>query len=206
MGTNKIETLLQAANSTTENDSSINIAKRQFPVEAEAAQFYRETRDRMVRIEEWRENSSITSYDLFDSSGQQVDTEPIAIGRFIRISLYGTGKYDWVCVDTITDEPDEFVITVRPSADPTLPERDDSISHFFWPEARNNFCLQLNEKTVAFYVIGINEKQNTAFTDGLIESARNAAVANVGYYSGLQKTVWKEFALNFLKTDEEKEA
>lgn len=59
--------------------------------------------------------------------------------------------------------------------------------------------------TVAFYVIGLNENPNTAFTDGLIETARNAAVANIGYYSGLQKKVWKEFCSNFLKTDDEKE-
>jgi hypothetical protein len=38
----------------------------------------------------------------------------------------------------------------------------------------------------------------------LIESARNAAIANVGYYTGLQKGVWKQFASNFVATEEEK--
>ncbi len=38
----------------------------------------------------------------------------------------------------------------------------------------------------------------------MIESARNAAVANVGYYSGLQDKVWKEFCSNALLGDEEK--
>jgi hypothetical protein len=125
---------------------------------------------------------------------------------FIRISLYGAGKYDWVQVVSITDEPGEFIVTVKPSHDPTeRPVNLDSISHFFGPEATNNFCVQKAEKTVAFYVIGLDEHQNTKFTDGLIESARNSAVANIGYYTGLQKGVWKEFCKNFLSTDEEKE-
>jgi hypothetical protein len=64
--------------------------------------------------------------------------------------------------------------------------------------------VQRNGKTVAFYVIGLNEKQNTKFTDSVIESARNAAIANIGYYSGVQKFVWKQFASNFLATEEEK--
>jgi len=55
------------------------------------------------------------------------------------------------------------------------------------------------------YVIGLDENQNVSFTDSLIESARNAAVANIGYYSGLQKSVRKEFCSNFLKSDVEKE-
>lgn len=204
MGKSVIESLLEAANSSPENDSSINVAKRTFVSEDDAGEFFKTTRMHMVRIEEWRKNSSMTTYDLFDEAGQEVNSEPISAGKFIRIGLYGGGKYDWVRVEEILDEPTEFVIRARPSHDTTQPDRKDSISHFFGPEARNHFCLQLNVKTVAFYVIGLKEKHNTKFTDSLIESARNAAVANVGYYTGLQKSVWKEFCKNFLSTDEEK--
>jgi hypothetical protein len=203
MGNNRIEKLLQAANSSSEGDTSINSAKRTFLSEDDAAEYFRSVGAKLFRIEEWQKSSSPTTYDLFDQSGQAV-TGPIETGMFIRIGLYGAGKYDWVRVDEIVRDPSEIVLRVKPSHDPTDPDRADSISHFFRPEAENNFCVQLDEKTVAFYVIGINEKQNTEFTDGLIESARNVAVANVGYYSGLQKAVWKEFAINFLRTDEEK--
>jgi hypothetical protein len=159
----------------------------------------------MLQIAEWNENSSPTEYGLFDESGSDVRSEPISVGKFIRIGLYGGGKYDWVRVVEILDEPDELVISVKPIFDPTeRPQDRSSISHFFGPEGENNFCLQRHEKTVSFHVIGLNEKQNTGFTDGLIESARNAAIANVGYYSGLQDKVWKEFCSNFLRTNKEK--
>jgi hypothetical protein len=202
-----IEGLLEAANSSTEGDTSINLAKRVFLTDVDCESFFRITRSNLVKIEEWNKNSSATTYTLFNEDASVVEALPISVGHFIRIGLYGSGKYDWVRVVSILDDADEFVLVVKPSWDPTQKPVDTaSISHFFGPEATNNFCVQRVGKTVAFYVIGLNEKQNTKFTDGLIESARNAAVANVGYYSGLQKAVWKQFCSNFLATDEEKES
>lgn len=205
MHASTIEELIKAANSSTEGDTSLNSAKRAFLDQADCDQFFETTRSKLFNINEWNKNSSPTKYALFDASGSQIDQRPISVGMFIRISLYGSGKYDWVRVVSIKDEPDEAIVTVRPTFDPTQEQQEtDSISHFFGPEATNNFCLQRDGKTVAFYVIGLNERQNTKFVDGLIEAARNSAVANIGYYSGLQKSVWKEFCSNFLSTDEEK--
>ncbi|MBA3351488.1 MAG: hypothetical protein H0U23_03530 [Blastocatellia bacterium] len=78
------------------------------------------------------------------------------------------------------------------------------VVHFYGPEAVNNFCLPKHEKTVSFHGIGLNEKKTTQFTEGLIESARNAAIADFGYYSGLQDRVWKQFCANVLLPEEEK--
>ena len=204
MGESTIENLLEVANSSSETDTSINFAKRQFVSESDAAAFFHTTRSRLMSIDAWRKRSSATGYDLFDEDGNSADDRPISIGTFIRIHLYGGGKYDWVRVISIVDEELEFVLTVKPAHDPTaLPVDEESISHFFGPEATNNFCVQRDGKVIAFYVIGINEHTNTKFVDGLIEAARNTAVANVGYYSGMQKAVWKEFSSNFLKTDDE---
>ena len=201
-----IERLLKAANSSTQGDTSVNLAKRIFLDKAECDAAFDLTCSKLLSIDEWSKSSSPTSYDLFDDSGKPLRSEPIAVGRFIRISLYGTGKYDWVRVLEIKDEADEFVLTVKPSYDPTeRPIDTSSTSHFFGPEATNNFCIQRVEKTLACYVIGLNEHQNTKFTDSLIESARNAAVANIGYYSGLQKAVWKEFCSNMIGAGEEDE-
>jgi hypothetical protein len=202
--TPRIEDLLKAANSSKKGDTSINVAKRVFLQQADCDSLFRQTRSNLLDIREWNKNSSATSYELFNELGREVETAPISVGHFIQIGLYGSGKYDWVRVISILDDDDEFVLTVKPSWDPTQKPVDTaSISHFFGPEATNNFCVQRAGKSVAFYVIGLNEKQNTKFTDGLIESARNAAVANIGYYSGLQKAVWKQFCSNFLATDEE---
>jgi hypothetical protein len=207
MQTGTIQKLLEAANSSTEGDTSLNLAKRVFVDQSECERFFETTCSKVRNINEWSRNSSPTDYELFDESGEVANAEPISEGMFIRINLYGAGKYDWVRVMSITEAPDEFVMTVKPAYDPTeRPVNVDSISHFFGPEATNNFCVQRIDKTVAMYVIGLNEHQNTKFTDGLIESARNSAVANIGYYTGLQKGVWKEFCTNFLSKAEEKES
>ena len=201
----RIENLLKTANSATGGDSSVNVAKRIFDDTGRCDAFYEQTCSNLLNITEWNRNSSVTSYALFDEAGNDIGSSPIDVGRFIRIGLYGSGKYDWVRVVEILGDADEFVLKVKPSHDPTQhPVDPASISHFFGPEAENNFCVQRNDKTVAFYIIGLNEKQNSGFTDSQIESARNTAVANVGYYTGLQKKVWKRFASNFLATDEEK--
>lgn len=204
MDPKRIEALIKAANSSTEADTSVNQATRSFVDESDAAAFFSTVSKRLFSISEWGKNSSATSYALFDESGSPSASTQISRGTFIRIALYGSGKYDWVRVVDIWETPAELVLKVKPSYDPTSPDRTDSISHFFGPEAENNFCIQLDNKAVTFYVIGLNEVHNSAFANSLIESARNVAVANVGYYSGLQKAVWKEFATNFLKTDEEK--
>ena len=204
MGKSTIEALLKAANSSSDNDTSVNSARRTFVTEDDAANFFRRTSANLFRISEWRKNSTATTYDLFDELGQPSISEQIEVDKFIRIKLTGSGKYDWVRVEHVIDDRDEVLLRVRPSHDPTDPDRSESTSHFFAPEAENNFCVQLNETSVAFYVIGLDERQNTGDADSLVESARNAAVANFGYYSGLQKAVWKDFATNFLRTDEEK--
>ena len=205
MGTSTIEQLIKAANSSAEGDTSLNLAKKVFLDQAQCDEFFETTKSKLLDINEWNKNSSPTKYGLFEESGSETQTEPVSVGMFIRINLYGSGKYDWVRVMSIVDESDELVVTVKPTYDPTQePPDTTSTSHFFGPEATNNFCVQRDGKAVAFYVIGLNEHQNTRFADGLVESARNAAVANIGYYSGLQKSVWKEFCSNFLSTDEEK--
>ena len=196
-----IENLLQTANSSEDGDTSVTSASRHFVSEADANGFFRDVCERLFLIDEWNKNSSVTEYELF---GPGHENGQIQVGSFVRIKLYGSGKSDWVRVLSINDEPDEMVMTVKPSYDPTEDPVDKSLtSHFFGPEATNNFCVQLNGKRVTMYVIGLNERQNTKFTDSLIESARNAAVANVGYYSGLQQTVWKQFCKNFMQADEE---
>jgi len=202
---NKIEELIEAANSSTEGDTSLNVAKRIFGDAGKCDAFFAKTCSDLLSITEWNRNSSATNYKLFDEAGTDIDPSPIDVGRFIRIGLYGSGKYDWVRVVEIFDELNEFILKVKPSHDPTQDRVEPTlISHFFGPEAENNFCVQRHDKTVAFYVIGLNEKQNSRFTDSLIESARNVAVANIGYYTGLQKSVWKQFASNFIATEEEK--
>lgn len=197
----KIENLLKTANSSGAVDSSVNSAKRRFSNETQAKEFFDEVKLKLLNLEQWNAKSS-ASYELFDETSEICADKTLEIGKFIRISIPATGKDDWVKIIGIYEAKNEFVITVQPSYNPTEKPVDRNVtSHFYSREARNNFCLQRNETAVVCYVIGTDEKQNTDETKNLLETARNLGAANFGYYSGVQKGMWKSFCQNFLETE-----
>jgi hypothetical protein len=124
-----------------------------------------------------------------------------AVGDFIRISLPGSGKNDWVKIVEIHDAADEIVLTVQPSSNPTDKEDNSTTSHFFTNDSTNNFCLQKNGIKLNFYVIGLGEKSNTEDTSGIVETVRNFATANIGHYLGIQKAQWQNFCDNFVEIE-----
>ncbi|MFN6963777.1 MAG: hypothetical protein ACK4S4_08430 [Pyrinomonadaceae bacterium] len=194
-------TLLHRAESSPDGDTSVNFAERKFADEASARDAFAQVRERLLDLRHWNECSGLSNYDLFDEGGTLLTDTRIETGRFIRILLHGTGKYDWVRVERVVDDADELVITVSPTFDPTASERDrKTTSHFFASTASNNFCLVRDGARLAMYVVGLGEKQNVSEAGGVIESARNAAVANLGYYLGVQKAEWTKFCSNFVES------
>lgn len=196
----KIQNLLEQANHSGAEDASEVSYKRNFLTETEAAEFFGKVRKNLLDLEIWSEKSTLSNYESFDENGNVTATKILAAGRFIRIEVKASGKYDWVKVLEIHDADDEFIITVQPAYDPTAdPSEREVTSHFFTSEATNNFCLQRTGKSVALYVIGLNEKTNVKETDGAIDAIRNVTTANLGYYLGIQKTMWTEFCKEFLE-------
>ncbi len=197
----KIQYLLQEANSQDSNENSVSFAKRDFTTLEKAQTAFLRLKEKLLNLDNWSENSGLSSYELFDENGNVRPDKTLAADSFIRIALTGSGKYDWVKVIEIYEAEDEFVIIVNPTFDPTGDNPDKtSTSHFFSAEATNNFCLLQNDKSVDFYVIGINEKQNSGETENTLEIVRNVAVANLGSYLGIQKSVWTKFCENFLSS------
>jgi hypothetical protein len=193
------EELIKAANSSAENDTSLNSAKRSFDNAEEARSFFETASSKIHSIDIWNECGTASEYAVFSESGQPAGSI-IEEGRFIRIYLTASGKYDWVRVVSIKQSEDETVITVKPTYDPTQDPPDKSVvSHFFSDESTNNFCLMWDGSAVSFYIVGIEEKQNTDKVSGIVETARNVAAANLGYYSGVQKAEWKMFCSKFLE-------
>jgi hypothetical protein len=197
MAENKIERLIERAEAS-KNDSSVTSAKVVFAEEEAATGAFERYCDGLTDIEAWRRSSTPSSYTLFTPSGEEAG-RTLEEGRFIRIAIAASGKFDWVRVVSIRRSDNEMVVTVTPTFDPTeRPQRPDVISHFFAPEATNNFCLQRSGQYVTMWVIGLNEHQNTGHAAGIVDTVRNVAAANFGSYLGLQKTVWTEFCTNFL--------
>lgn len=201
----KIQILLEKAARQNETEtpeaSSVASASRVCPEESKAEELFLRFGQKLFRINRWNSDSAISSFELFDERGDSQREKRAALGDFIKITLPGSGKSDWVKIVEIDEMPTEIILSVRPSYDPTDKTRGKTVSHFFAEAATNNFCLQRTNKKLNFYVIGLNEKTNTDETEGVIETARNLATANLGRYLGIQKTQWKIFCENFLENE-----
>ena len=194
----KTDDLLQQAERDREH-SSVASAEKTFAREAESEKFFTLLKTKLQDVDEWNAHALLTAFALFDDTGRALETRKITVGAFLRISLTGAIKYDWVRVEHINDAPHEFIIRVRPTHDPT-DESDDkaAVSHFFTDESINNFCLFKKARTVGLYVVGLNEKLNASETAGALETVRNAAV-NLGSYLGVQRGEWEKFCHHFIE-------
>ena len=214
---NKIPVLLaeyeRQTKSASAEKSSLAHAARRFETAAEAEKTFERLKQKLFRINNWNNVSGVSSYELFDAGGNS-QPDPIAratVGDFIKITLPGSGKSDWVRVVRIHETPtttpaEEVVLTVQPSSDPTDQDgsgRGDKTSHFFTDESTNNFCLERRQNELNFYVVGLGEKANTRDTESFLESIRNFATANIGHYFGIQKGEWTTFCENFLEIKKE---
>ena len=194
----KFQKLLNAAHSDQEN-SSISSAKRVFPTAGGAVEAFADYRTKIFNLNIWNQIAGIMSFEIFDGSGKVIFDKTIRKNSFLRLSMTGSLKYDWVKVIDITQAEAEIIIRVRPSFDPTEQETERAeASHFFTSKATNNFCLLIDKATVLFYVIGLNESQNTAETKNTFETIRNVITANVGSYLGIQQSEWESFCHKFL--------
>ena len=203
MSSSKTSTCLKKARAE-ENESSIVAAEKTLLSEAEADKFFSLLKEKIQLKKCWNKHGSLSSYELFNERGEQLETGKIAPGVFIRINLKGSGKFDWVKVVDIFEAENEFVITVRPSFDPTAENPDKSIvSHFFTDASTNNFCIVKDFKTIKFYIIGLDEKQNLSETANVLQTARNAFV-NLGSHLGVQRSEWGKFTESFVNATFEK--
>jgi hypothetical protein len=201
----KIQKLLKEAETSNDGKSSVTTAERKFESAAEADGAFDSFRQKLYDINRWEADSGVTAFQLFDENGAKIEAKQARKENFVRISLPGSGKNDWVKIIDIHDAAHEVVITVKPTHDPTAKESEqDKTSHFFLSDATNNFCLQKKDKALAVYVIGLHEKPNTAETDSIIEGVRNLATASFGWL-GFQKIEWKTFCENFLQGGKVKE-
>jgi len=180
--------------------SSITYASRAFPKTHDADDFFNRLVPELFRVREWKNKTTLTSFELFDEKGDISERQTALVGDFIRLSVLSSGRSDWVKVIEIIDEPDEAILTIEPSHDPTQNEPDNiTSSHFFTSDSTNSFCLEKTNAIVSFYVIGLSTKTNRNKAGSFIEKARSVAVSKVGPYFGVQKGDWKTFCANFLR-------
>jgi len=201
----KIQNLLEQAaaqvESSTAEVSSVTNATRNCSSETEAKNVFQRLIQKLFNIEQWNAESNLSSFKLFDENGSAQTEKIAAIGDFVRITLPGSGKDDWVKIVEIYETADEIVLTVQPSHNPTDKQNKSTTSHFFTDDSTNNFCLQKQGSKINFYVVGLSEKSNTEDTSSIVETVRNFATANIGHFLGIQKAQWQNFCDNFIEIE-----
>lgn len=189
--------LLTLANS--DEESSVSFAERLFANQAQADAAFAIYRSKIRDLDEWNNFALWTGFAPFDESGREIKNKILEKNIFCRLSLKGSGKFDWVKIVEIFEAENETVISVKPTFDPTDKDSDRAAtSHFFSAVSSNNFCLLKNDESVGFYVIGLGEEQNTNETKNALETIRNVVTATAGSYLGIQKGEWTNFCKNFL--------
>ena len=188
------ERLIEERKTQPDDESSLNCEVCEFEDVEAARTAFEAVKKRLRDVNEWNSRAGLSSYELFDATGASLNSHTLQEGQFVKIALTGAGKSDWVRIKKVHETDNELVITVKPTYDPTdSPQQTGETSHFFTAEATNNFCAFCDGQKVAVYVIGLNEKLNSGHTSGIIETARNALVANLGHYLGVQKAEWNKF-------------
>ncbi len=202
---NKIQTLLEQAaaqaESSTAETSSVASATRNCSTQTEAENMFQRLKQKLFSIRQWNAESNLSSFALFAENGSARTEKIAAVGDFVRITLPGSGKDDWVKIVEIFEAADEIVLSVQPSQNPTDEENQSTTSHFFTADSTNNFCLQRQGSEIKFYVIGLCEKSNTEDTSGIVETVRNFATANIGHFFGIQKAQWQDFCDSFVEIE-----
>lgn len=201
----KIKHLLKEAEASDDGKSSVTSARREYKSAEETAEVFASFRKKLYDINRWEVESGVTAFQLFNEDGNPLKSKQAERGNFVRITLPGSGKHDWVKIIDIHDAANEVVITVKPTHDPTGGKEidKDKTSHFFSSDATNNFCLQKEDAALSVYVIGLHEKPNTSESGGIVEAVRNVAAASFGWL-GFQKIEWKTFCENFLGVENKK--
>src|SRR5437870_5028128 len=104
---NKISLLLaeykRQSTSPSTKKSSLAYASRQFISASEAEQSFPHFKEKLFRTREWNSESGISSYELFDENGNTCPDKIAAVNDFIKITLPGSGKDDWVKIIEIFD-------------------------------------------------------------------------------------------------------
>lgn len=182
-------------------------ATTKFLNDMQAAEFYREARERLLFTHNWHKIAGWLSADfqLTDDGGKEVDRFAKE-GDHFRIDIPGPGShagegFDWAKVEDIrevnTIEVDSIAILVRPASNPqTL---NPNIAHFFSEKSTSTFVItrEGNKVTASIYDRNIEANEETKEP---ADKLRNAVVG-LGAKHGFSKLQWQALVNAFVKTD-----
>ena len=180
---------------------SIDLSVEQnFDTTENAEKSFAEIKQRLSNPNFWKDlcNEASATFYLCDCKGNDKSTMP-EVGDTIKIDFgipnLDGDKFDWVHIEKIIDNENEFSFQVKPCSSP----QDDAacVSHIYGEEATNTFQLIKNGTNIKILISGRNEKPNVE-SDSLLGTARNAllAVGGISFGSEMQ---WRNLLNGLIK-------
>ncbi|MBK0404135.1 hypothetical protein I5M27_14160 [Adhaeribacter sp. BT258] len=161
-----------------------------FPDAAAAQTTFPEARKRLFDINNWHDNTPVTTpFELYDSAGRKTTAEPQK-GNFIKITLPGIPVENWVEITDLQDQPDQAAFTVHPCPNPFNNEKETQ--HFFVQETSSVFKVVRQGNKIIASETGRNEYINNQEEAGN-RAALNTVIAEGGW-AVFQKILWQNLA------------
>ncbi|WP_316789104.1 hypothetical protein [Pedobacter frigoris] len=167
------------------------VEKIELASEAEAIQFFKTVKGRLLDVNRWTEIAGVGMSEFFltDADGNLVQRKATN-GDHIRIDIPGPGTqtgggHDWVTIEEIKaqvlDDAEVLSMTARPSANPLT--SSEETAHFLTDQATSTFQVKRIGNTIYAEEHGRNEIPNTG-TENTLDNIRNTFVgwgAKVGF-------------------------
>jgi hypothetical protein len=167
---------------------------------AEAKEFYRTARERLLLVNNWGSiaGSLSAGFQLTDEKGKKTD-RLVQKGDHFKIDIPGLGSkagegYDWVRVEEVkevnTNEVDSIAIRVRPASNPQ--NDTGAVAHFYSKGSTSTFVVTREGNTVTASIYDRNIEANKE-TGEPLDKIRNAVVGT-GAKHKLSKLQWQALA------------
>ena len=148
--------------------------------EKTAVVFYELVKNRLQHVNSWSVIAGKLSaeFQLVNNEGLEVYRK-VQEGDYLRIDIMGPGGtsgsgYDWVRIEQMKDEPDNFGFRVRPSSHPATSRSVPD--HFYDEESTSTFHVNRVGRRVIVSISDRNTKPNNEATN-VVNKLRNYVVA-----------------------------
>ncbi|WP_416442357.1 hypothetical protein ACH3O9_16940 [Leeuwenhoekiella sp. A16] len=168
-------------------------SSNKFPSTKIAKEEFKRSMAKLFKINLWTHLPGITAtFQLYGPQGEKkYTTHKPNVDDYVRIDFPGPFPENWVKITDFNQLEALVEFTVKPSQDPTATDVDkEKTAHFFKDISSSTFRIEIKNKTLYAYQIGLNEMINNKGEEAGDRKMINTLLAETGRV-GFQQFQWK---------------
>ena len=168
-------------------------SSNKFPSSKIAKAEFKRSTAKLFKVNLWTHLPGITAvFQLYDAQAEKKYTTYIPqINDYIKIEFPGPFPENWVKITDFNQRDSVIDFTVKPAQDPTKSGKtDQKTDHFFKDISSSTFRIEIRNKTLYAYQIGLNETINNKGKEAGDRKLVNTVLAETGR-AGFQQFQWK---------------